>query len=420
MSFKSPSAPALSEIRPERHRSGSLSLHPYFGKVDPALAAALIDQYSRPGDLVLDPFCGSGTVLHAALMAGRSGLGWDSSPLALLIATAKLLGLESDEEESLLAIGHEVQRFGKRAQLFREVIPDGGDIPHMPRVRDVESWFQPNALKELAFLRSYLVSREHLQPPAATLLARTAFSRIVVAASNQQGESSYRRVDKSDIPGRVIDLFAEALRDVSAGAREFRDAMQLADNGRSRNLESSDSTGTVLSWGHQTCQLLLRDARTPIVMADSTSSVAVVVSSPPYLMSWDYGLYHKFRFYWLGFDLDSYEDTEIGRHLRRQGDDVDRYRADMVAVFRALDAVVAPTGYIVLVNAPAIVYGREVNTNVILEDCARVAGWQMIDCVSSIAIPGPHHGMYASLSARGAAAPGRSGKREHVLVFNRG
>ncbi len=39
------------------------------------LAARLITLYSRPGDLVLDPFVGTGTTLEACLATGRNGIG---------------------------------------------------------------------------------------------------------------------------------------------------------------------------------------------------------------------------------------------------------------------------------------------------------------------------------------------------------
>ncbi|MDS0137769.1 MULTISPECIES: DNA methyltransferase [unclassified Amycolatopsis] len=44
-------------------------------RVPPAVAAHAIAVYSQPGDLVLDPDCGAGTVLPAALSAGRDALG---------------------------------------------------------------------------------------------------------------------------------------------------------------------------------------------------------------------------------------------------------------------------------------------------------------------------------------------------------
>jgi site-specific DNA-methyltransferase (adenine-specific) len=45
---------------------------------------------SRPGALVLDPFCGSGTTLHAAAAAGRRAVGCDLSPLAIDIVERRL------------------------------------------------------------------------------------------------------------------------------------------------------------------------------------------------------------------------------------------------------------------------------------------------------------------------------------------
>ncbi|WP_435120025.1 DNA methyltransferase [Amycolatopsis thermoflava] len=44
-------------------------------RIPPAVAAHTIATYTRPGDLVLDPDCGAGTVLVEALRAGRHALG---------------------------------------------------------------------------------------------------------------------------------------------------------------------------------------------------------------------------------------------------------------------------------------------------------------------------------------------------------
>jgi site-specific DNA-methyltransferase (adenine-specific) len=41
------------------------------------LPRRLIELYSYSGDLIMDPFCGSGTTCVAALQAGRDYLGFD-------------------------------------------------------------------------------------------------------------------------------------------------------------------------------------------------------------------------------------------------------------------------------------------------------------------------------------------------------
>jgi site-specific DNA-methyltransferase (adenine-specific) len=45
---------------------------------------------SRPGSLVLDPFCGSGTTLCAAAKHGRAAVGVDVGELAVKVSTERL------------------------------------------------------------------------------------------------------------------------------------------------------------------------------------------------------------------------------------------------------------------------------------------------------------------------------------------
>lgn len=54
------------------------------------LLRRVIELASKPGDLVLDPFCGSGTTLVAALLSGRSYLGFDASKDAINLTLERL------------------------------------------------------------------------------------------------------------------------------------------------------------------------------------------------------------------------------------------------------------------------------------------------------------------------------------------
>ena len=55
---------------------------------------------SRPGALVLDPFCGSGTTLCAAAQCGRTAVGLDIGELAMKVAFERLerLGLPCERD----------------------------------------------------------------------------------------------------------------------------------------------------------------------------------------------------------------------------------------------------------------------------------------------------------------------------------
>lgn len=66
------------------------SLCSYQGKLKPAIAHWLIQDFTDPGDLVVDPLSGVGTIPFEAAMLGRQSIANDMSPLAATIARAKV------------------------------------------------------------------------------------------------------------------------------------------------------------------------------------------------------------------------------------------------------------------------------------------------------------------------------------------
>src|SRR2546423_8732670 len=59
-------------------------------RTPPDLAAILVDRYSNPGDLIVDPFVGTATMLVEAVHAGRNGLGMDIEPGWVSVARTNL------------------------------------------------------------------------------------------------------------------------------------------------------------------------------------------------------------------------------------------------------------------------------------------------------------------------------------------
>lgn len=60
--------------------------HSYHTKVPPEAIVPYLEHYTQPGDVVLDPFCGSGMTGVAALLTGRNAILSDLSPAAVHIA----------------------------------------------------------------------------------------------------------------------------------------------------------------------------------------------------------------------------------------------------------------------------------------------------------------------------------------------
>ena len=65
------------------------NIHRYSGKFIPQIAARAISLLTQPGELVVDPYCGSGTTLLESALLARRAVGVDLNPLAVLIARVK-------------------------------------------------------------------------------------------------------------------------------------------------------------------------------------------------------------------------------------------------------------------------------------------------------------------------------------------
>lgn len=76
--------------------------HTYHTKVPPEGIEKLIEYYTNPGDVVLDPFCGSGMTGVATTQLGRKALLSDLSPAASFIA--RNLNTPADVDEYLKAV----------------------------------------------------------------------------------------------------------------------------------------------------------------------------------------------------------------------------------------------------------------------------------------------------------------------------
>ena len=65
-------------------------LSPYIGKLKTGIVESLIDEFSRPGQYVCDPFCGSGVVPLQAVIQRRRVFANDLSKYAWVLTMGKL------------------------------------------------------------------------------------------------------------------------------------------------------------------------------------------------------------------------------------------------------------------------------------------------------------------------------------------
>jgi hypothetical protein len=73
----------------------------YPSRFSPTFAAGAIELFSRPGDLVLDPYMGGGTTVVEALVHGRRTVGCDLNSLGVFVTRVKTTRLTGTERAAL-------------------------------------------------------------------------------------------------------------------------------------------------------------------------------------------------------------------------------------------------------------------------------------------------------------------------------
>jgi adenine-specific DNA methylase len=83
--------------RPETY-TGLYGMHKYWSKKPHNLVARYIEKYSKCGEIVLDPFCGSGVAAIESVRLNRRAIGIDVNPIAVLCTQ---MGLELVDTKTL-------------------------------------------------------------------------------------------------------------------------------------------------------------------------------------------------------------------------------------------------------------------------------------------------------------------------------
>jgi SAM-dependent methyltransferase len=298
-------------------------------------AAALLIAALPSGGAVLDPFCGGGTVLVEARIAGRAAIGRDVSPIAVRVATVRAA---TPEEVLLTRVRAVARRLTAEAREAKE--------PPPRRILEaVRDWYAPHALWELEALRRGIEATEADVRPFLEL----CFSSILVKTSWRASDTSPRRQRHHRPPGTAAVLFHKKVRELGRRAAAMRDAVPP---------------------GTPEADVRLADARTLVLDAP----VDPVLTSPPYPSTYDYLPLQHLRTVWLGLPEGR---GEIGarRAWRGGGGEAKRqWVADTAAWTARAAAALKPGGHLVVVIGDGLTPTGAIDASEPTEQGARAAG----------------------------------------------
>ena len=289
-------------------------IYPYRGKMS-ALDAAHVVSQLPPSAVLLDPFCGTGTIVYEAQAHGMRAIGVDNNPLACVIARGKTECIEAQSVfDNLLS-----------------AIADAQSQDDAPRMPDSPSkYFHPDTadqimrmVQALAGFSSYLLS--------------ALYGAICVAARACNGwlwtSTSTGRINE---PLRRIDFY-------STLSRKVRKHAEFLNNGPLAEIYNHDTRQI-----HEVVQ---------------EKSVDIVYTSPPYFDALDYtNYYSKIVLEILDMDRAAVRKGLIQRYST--------YRDDMEKALIAIDRVVHNESLIIFVVGDRKVRGKLIRGSDFFTDIA--------------------------------------------------
>ena len=307
----------------ERVRGLTHGFYRYPARFSPRFPAAAIECFSKPGDLVLDPYMGGGTTVVEALAAGRRAIGNDVNELAVFVAKVKTSPLTPKEVDALRSWAACVPR-----QInYRRPLPDDA----IPR--------DGHAVRNLGLYRSRYLKK-------AIALALSTLSDLPTFTSSSFARCAILHVAQLALDGRRTHTTLA----------EFRSKLRSRTEQMLDECSAFSEIAAGLPTERAACQLYQGSAEVlPLkpVFADRREKADLVVTSPPY--PGVHVLYHRWQVdgrketpapYWIAACRDGEGAAHYNFGDRKQAG-LTRYFATAAATLRAVRSLMKDNAHLV-------------------------------------------------------------------------
>lgn len=312
--------------------SGLHQLAPYVGKLKTGMVRVLLEQYTRRGETVFDPFCGSGVVPLESLLLGRRAVASDLNPYAYVLTMGKV---------SAPALKEEAMERARNILSVIEARSRECDITAIPEW--VSQFFHAQTLKEIVAAFAILREQKDYFLLSCTLgiLQHVRPGFLSYPASHLTPYLRPQMYPREQYP-KMYEYRSLRPRLLAKIERAYR---------RERMHEPwSENAYTILQ--ANATRLPLEDA-----------SIDHIVSSPPYFGALDYARDNRLRLWFLGV-----EDWRALDNILTANDKV--YIPQMTESLKQMNRVLKPEGYCVLVLGDVERNGKIRNTAEILSALA--------------------------------------------------
>lgn len=266
-------------------------LHNYPARMVPQIPSRLLSFYKNQGtisegDLVYDPFSGSGTTSVEARLQGLNAEANDINPFAVMLSEAKAIPLEradlSNSRDALL------KELSKDLRDVRKEFETEGDVPwlEMPDVRD--GWFPEPQLQELTLIRDRI---DEIENDFGVKYAR--FFRIVLSHTTRKvsyqrnGEFKRYRLSEEDREEHNPDVENIFTKKLKKNYDLMVDYSENVDHSLSTTLHYSDSRSAVRDVGEEKADIVITsppygDHRTTVAYGQFSQDPALLTGKVEY------------------------------------------------------------------------------------------------------------------------------------------